>query len=56
MELQYLPQVAYCHESIDPTHYIQSVISTPCIRMLMLLFTTGNVDEFVRKMTISRRF
>ena len=23
--------------------------------MLMLLFTTGNVDEFVRKMTISRR-
>ena len=38
------------------THYIQPVISTPCILMLMLLFTTGNVDEFVRKMTISRRF
>ena len=40
----------------DVYHYIQPVISTPCIRMLMLLFTTGNVDEFVRKMTISRRF
>ena len=37
-------------------HYIQPVISTTCIRKLLVLFTTGNVDESVRKMTISRRF
>ena len=42
--------------SNNPNHYIQPVISTPCILKLMLWFTPGNVDDFVRKMTISRRF